>query len=69
MEHAPELAATIIVALIMLSIFATLLTVFIKVAFWFVMVGLLIFGTIGIIGSGGTGYLVMLAVGYYLFSK
>lgn len=69
MEHAPELAATIIVALLMLSIFATVLTLFIKVAFWFVMVGLLIFGAIGIIGSGGAGYLVMLAVGYYLFKR
>lgn len=69
MEHAPELAATIIVALIMLSIFATVLTLFIKVAFWFVMVGLLIFGAIGIIGSGGAGYLLMFVVGYYLFNR
>lgn len=69
MESAPELAATIIFALIMLSIFATVLTLFIKVAFWFVMVGLLVFGTIGIIGSGGAGYLVMLAVGYYFFKR
>lgn len=69
MEHAPELAATIIVTLLMLSIFATVLTLFIKVAFWFVMVGLLIFGAIGIIGSGGAGYLLMFVVGYYLCNR
>jgi hypothetical protein len=69
MEHAPELAATIIFALIMLSIFASVLILFVKVAVWFVMIGLLLVGAFGIVSSGGAWYLIMIAIGYYLFKK